>query len=133
MTGEWGPWVVRREFGPHPAADLHAVLPRWWTGEFNCHGEPEDAAVFARRIDAEAAYRIMHGRIDRRARAQRLSEALAEVGAEAMPRYRALEHYQTLAAEAAADVSARLGRPTTVGQRVERTAPADVSVGGGAP
>lgn len=133
MTGARSVWVVRREFGPHPAVDLHGVLPRWWTGEFNEHGEPEDAALFGRRIDAEAAYRVMHGRVDRRTRAQRLEEALAEVGAEALPKSRTIEHYENLAAEAAAEVPARLGRTDEAGHPQVPNEPALVSkVGSGA-
>lgn len=102
---------MRREFGPHPAADLLEPLPRWWTGEPNEFGEPEQAAVFGRRIDAEATFRTVHGQIDPQTRAQRLSDALLEVGYE-LPfvpsgagtpdRRRAFDHYVALAAEAVA-------------------------------
>lgn len=141
-------WVMRREFGPHPAADLHETIARWWTGEFNEHGEPEDAAVFPRRIDAESAYRTMHGQLDSRASAQRLGAALAEVGhplpvvigAPAPLNKRTVrEHYEAVAAQAAQEAPGRLTRTVNrdnVEQRSPRpssTAPAFARAGGSAP
>ena len=77
-------WVVRHIF----VDDEGRPTPRWWCGlagdDVFAFGEPEDAENFGRRIDAEEAFRRIYGRIDKRTtRAQRLTEALAEVGVSA--------------------------------------------------
>jgi hypothetical protein len=86
MTGRESRWVIRREFDCD-----EGKVARWWLGPDAAYGErpgfgePEDAAQFPTRLIAESEYRVCSGRLERCVRAQRVSEAFAEVSGSADP------------------------------------------------